>query len=83
MSGNSILLVIEYVVCPPNQDCAGKVVDIQMMVRTGGRNRTEGEFRDLFDRSGFGGFQLFRSNSGPDLLAVRCGRREVALSSTL
>lgn len=82
MRANSTLLVIEYVVCPPNLHCGGKIVDIQMMVRTGGRNRTQEEFRDLFGRSGFAGFQLLRSGTGPDLLAVRCGRREAALSST-
>jgi hypothetical protein len=81
MHARSVLLVIEYLICPPNQHCAGKVVDIQMMVRTGGRNRTQEEFRDLFNRSGFGEFRLLRPDTGPDLLAVRCGKREAALSS--
>ena len=72
MREDSILLVIEHLVCPPNRHCVAKIVDIQMMVRTGGRNRTQEEFRELFEWSGFGGFEIIRSAGGPELLAVHC-----------
>jgi len=43
---------VDYVICGRNQPCFAKQGDINMMVRTGGRNRTEKEYRDLF-KSGF------------------------------
>ncbi len=30
-----------------------KVIDLNMLVMTGGRERTEAEFRELFERAGF------------------------------
>ena len=53
MSGKGRLLVIEDIVCGPNQPCAAKASDINMLVRTGGRNRTEKEYRDLLSNCGF------------------------------
>ena len=53
MAGKGRLLVVEDVVCGPNQPCPAKVGDIQMLVRTGGRNRTEKEYRDLLSKGGF------------------------------
>lgn len=53
MSGKGRLLVIEDVVCGPNQPCVAKVGDILMLVRAGGRNRTEKEYRDLLSKGGF------------------------------
>src|SRR5207244_2150993 len=49
------LLLVEFVLPPANQPGIGKVVDIQMLLLTGGRERTEDEYRTLLDR---GGFQL-------------------------
>jgi len=46
------LLVIEDIVCGPNQPCIAKASDINMLVRTGGRNRTGKEYRDLLNRGG-------------------------------
>jgi hypothetical protein len=53
MSRKERLLVIEDVVCGPNQPCVAKPTDINMLVRTGGRNRTEKEYRDLLSKGGF------------------------------
>jgi hypothetical protein len=47
------LLLIEQFICGANQPCAAKISDLNMMVRTGGRNRTEKEYRDLLANSGF------------------------------
>lgn len=47
------LLVAEDLVCGPNQPCAAKPRDINMLVRTGGRNRTEQEYRDLLTKGRF------------------------------
>jgi hypothetical protein len=47
------LLVVEDLVCGPNVPCEAKLGDVNMLVRTGGRNRTEKEYRDLLQSSGF------------------------------
>ena len=47
------LLVAEDLICGPNQPCAAKARDINMLVRTGGRNRTEQEYKYVLSRSGF------------------------------
>ena len=52
MNGRGKLLVVEVIVGPPNQP-GGKVGDVMMLVRTGGRNRTEAEYRALLASGGF------------------------------
>jgi hypothetical protein len=61
------LILVEYVICDPNQGCRGKNSDIAMMVRNGGRNRTEQEYRDLLAK---GGFELKKTipTQGPSIL---------------
>ncbi len=52
---DSILLVVERVVGPANADLEGKVSDLNMLARPGGRERSEEEWRALL---GSGGFRL-------------------------
>lgn len=47
MKPGAVLLVVEELVCGPNVRCDAKLGDINMLARTGGRNRTEREYRDL------------------------------------
>ena len=47
------LLVIEDLICAPNVPCAAKLIDVTMLARTGGRNMTDDEYRDLLGRGGF------------------------------
>ena len=47
------LLVVERVVAPPNEDPVTKFSDLNMMVMTGGRERTEEEFAALLADAGF------------------------------
>lgn len=47
------LLVIEQVVPAANEPSLSKLLDITMMVETGGHERTEAEFRSLFASAGF------------------------------
>ncbi len=61
MAGRGKLLVVDYMICRRNQPCFAKQGDINMMVRTGGRNRTEKEYRDLFAKSGFDTARAIRS----------------------
>ena len=47
------LLLLEFVIPPGNQASLGKLLDLQMLVIPGGRERTEEEFRELFGAAGF------------------------------
>jgi ubiquinone/menaquinone biosynthesis C-methylase UbiE len=47
------LLVVEGVIPPGNDPCFGKLLDLTMMVLPGGKERTEAEYRTLFDTCGF------------------------------
>ena len=53
MKKDSRLLVVEMIIPPGNEPSIAKLLDLEMMVTTGGRERTEQEFEDLFDSSGF------------------------------
>jgi SAM-dependent methyltransferase len=50
---NGTLLVVDNVIPPGNGPHWGKLLDINMMVATGGLERTEKQFRDLFKSAGF------------------------------
>lgn len=52
MSERSKLLVVEHVIQPGNEPATGKYYDLAMMVLPGGMERTEAEYRQLFDASG-------------------------------
>jgi ubiquinone/menaquinone biosynthesis C-methylase UbiE len=54
MPDNGKLLVAEKVIPPGNQPFMGKFFDLHMLVMTpGGRERTEAEYRALFEKAGF------------------------------
>ncbi len=53
MKSGSKLLVVEMVVPPGNAPSVAKLLDLEMMVITGGRERTEFEYKNLFESSGF------------------------------
>jgi len=53
MKSDSKLLVMEMIVLPGNEPSVAKLLDLEMLVTTGGRERTEDEFKDLFESSGF------------------------------
>ena len=52
MRRNGRVLVVECIVPDGNESSFSKLLDLNMMVMTGGRERTEQEFRDLFDAAG-------------------------------
>jgi hypothetical protein len=53
MSPASKLLVIESVIPPGNEPFHGKFSDLHMLLIPGGKERTENEYRTLFERAGF------------------------------
>ena len=50
---NGRLLLVEVVVPDDDAHCFSKLLDLNMMVMTGGRERTRGEFAALLHRAGF------------------------------
>jgi hypothetical protein len=68
MTAEARLLIIENLVYGPNEPCKGKSGDIHMMLRCGGRNRTEAELGDLLLASGFQVLRVIPTEGGPDLL---------------
>lgn len=73
MKADSKLLVMEMVIPPGNEPSVAKLLDLEMMVTTGGRERTEAEFRDLFESSGF---ELARIISTRDNVSIIEGRKK-------
>jgi hypothetical protein len=72
MGGRGTLLVVEVIVGPPNQ-AGGKVGDVFMLVRTGGRNRTEQEYRDLLASGGFETTRVMRTQSDLSIIEASPG----------
>jgi O-methyltransferase domain/Dimerisation domain len=68
MSDNARLLVIESVLRPGNEPDLGKLMDMNMLVIHGGRERTEAEFAALLQQSGFVLVQVRMTGSVVDLL---------------
>jgi len=53
MKPESKLLIVEMIVPPGNQPSIAKLLDLEMLVTTGGCERTEKEFKILLETSGF------------------------------
>lgn len=53
MNDGGRMIVIENIVPEGNTTSFAKFIDINMLVMTGGRERTEQEFADLFAAAGF------------------------------
>ncbi len=53
MRAESRLLIMEMVIPSRNEPSIAKLLDLEMLVITGGRERTEAEFKNLFESSGF------------------------------
>lgn len=64
---NGKLLLVEQVIQPGNEPQLGKFTDLIMMVMTGGRERTEEEYRALFAASGF---KLTKSTQTPSPVSI-------------
>jgi len=53
MNRGGRVILLDSVVSPGNQPDFAKMIDLEMLLMPGGRERTEQEFRELFARSGF------------------------------
>jgi hypothetical protein len=52
------VILVESVLPPDNSPNFGKLIDLEMMLMPGGRERTEAEFRSLFERAGLTRMQV-------------------------
>ncbi len=68
MKDHSKLLIIEMVVPIGNDPSIVKLLDLEMMVTTGGRERTENEFKELFTKAGFKFSKNIHTKVGVDIL---------------
>jgi hypothetical protein len=50
---DSKLLIVEIIVPPGNQPSIAKLLDLEMLVTTGGQERTEYEYKTLLESSGY------------------------------
>ena len=70
------LLLVEGVVPEGNEPAMAKLMDLQMLVMTGGRERTAGEFRALLAGAGFEMTRVVATDSPVSIVeAVRAGER--------
>jgi O-methyltransferase/methyltransferase family protein len=72
MTQNGRLLLVEAVVPTGSEPHFSKFIDLNMLVMTGGRERTEEQYRALLEASGF---RLKRIVSTPSLMSVIEGER--------
>lgn len=63
MAEHSKLLLVEAVIPPGNTPYFGKLLDLEMLTTSGGRERTEAEYRTLFDAAGFKLTKVFATAS--------------------
>lgn len=63
MSDAGKVLVIESIIPPGNDPCFGKLLDLTMLVLPGGQERTETEYRQLFERAGLRLAQIVPTNA--------------------
>jgi hypothetical protein len=57
------VILIEAVIAPGNDPDFGKVLDVEMLVMPGGKERTEEQFRALFAAAGFSLTRVVRTRS--------------------
>ena len=62
------LLLVEAVILPGNEPCLGKLMDINMLVIHGGRERSETEFKQLLKDAGFELTKTIITGSTVDLI---------------
>jgi hypothetical protein len=67
MPDHGKLLLVESILPPGNEPSPAKFIDMIMLLMTGGRERTEAEYRSLLRSNGF---ELTRVISTPSMLSI-------------
>ncbi len=68
------LILLDSVLRPGNEPDYGKLMDVQMLVMPGGRERTEAEFAELLSRSGFALTRIVPTASALSVIEARASR---------
>jgi len=68
---NGRVILLEAVIQPGNQPDLGKLIDLEMLVMPGGRERTEDEFRRLFAGAGFEMTRVIPTESGVSVIEAK------------
>ncbi len=72
MNPNGKVLIVEMVVPEGNEPSPAKILDVQMLMFTGGKERTAKEYAELLDKSGFRMTQIVPTHSPMQIVeAVR------------
>ena len=71
MNRDGRVILIESVLAPANTPDFGKLIDLEMLLLPGGRERTEQEFRNLFERAGFRLARIVPTQSPLSVLEAR------------
>jgi hypothetical protein len=69
------VILLEAVIPPGNQPDFGKLIDLEMLLMPGGRERTSDEFASLFDRAGFELARIVPTESPLSVVEARVTRR--------
>jgi len=62
------LLIVEVLIAPGNEPSFGKLLDLEMLVIPGGRERTSDEYRDLFAGAGFRLAEIHRTSAPTSII---------------
>ena len=65
------VILLEGVIASANEPSLGKVMDIEMLLLPGGRERSAEEFRTLFDRAGFDLTRIVPTKSPVSVIEAR------------
>lgn len=68
MQKGGTLLILESVIPLGNAPSFGKLLDLHMMVVTGGRERTEPQYKDLLEKTGFRLQKVMHTKSNADIV---------------
>jgi hypothetical protein len=71
MEPTARLLVVERVIPAGAAPAAGKLIDVIMLVLTGGRERTDAEYRTLLEAAGFALARVVPTGSPMSILEAR------------
>lgn len=69
------VILLEAVIPPGNQPDFGKLIDLEMMLMPGGRERTADEFASLFNRAGFELARIVPTESPLSVIEARTAQR--------
>jgi hypothetical protein len=71
LNGRGRVILIEAVIPPGNTPDLGKLIDLEMLMMPGGRERTAEQFRDLFAASGFEMTRIVPTHSPVQVIEAR------------